>query len=182
MMEKINNCFLTDDEVNSFKQGSKQLDNILAEIRQKEWEKEQAQVRITPQKIFQLQLFSARASDFYLIEFIPSWQISPREEPDLYQSDLYQGYCDYVGAYYLELTFKQRAKYLSRLHQYSQITQYQNGCFLAEQNWFEELDLEEKRVRSHTFSTSIGGNSNHSLKSVCSISSGENIPSPIVWL
>ncbi len=98
---------------------------------------------ISYKNVFHLKLFSPQASDFHLIQFIPSWHIFPQGEPDPYQSDLYQGYCDYVGAYYPELTFHHRIESLSRLHQYSQIPQYQNGCFLAERNWFTYLDLEK---------------------------------------
>ena len=84
---------------------------------------------------FQIQLFSQKYSNFYLIKFIPSWQISPQDAPDPYQSDLYQGYCDYVGAYYQELPLLSRNYYLVRLNKYQQIPEYINGCFLALKNW-----------------------------------------------
>ncbi|MDJ0719344.1 MAG: hypothetical protein QNJ54_34840 [Prochloraceae cyanobacterium] len=88
----------------------------------------------TEKNFFQIQLFSHKYSNFYIIKFIPSWQISPEATPDPYQSDLYQGYCDYVGAHYQELPLLSRNHYLARLNKYDQIPGYINGCFLALKN------------------------------------------------
>ncbi|MDJ0717968.1 MAG: hypothetical protein QNJ54_27725 [Prochloraceae cyanobacterium] len=90
---------------------------------------------ITKKNFVQIKLFSRKISTFQLVKFIPSWNISPEGSSDPYQSDLYQGYCDYVGAYYQELPVSSRAGYLVRLKKYSKIPQYLNGCFLALKDW-----------------------------------------------
>ena len=90
---------------------------------------------ITEKKFVQIKLFSRKISNFQLVKFIPSWNISPQADSDPYQSDFYQGYCDYVGAYYQELPVSSRAGYLARLSKYSKIPQYLNGCFLALKDW-----------------------------------------------
>ena len=90
---------------------------------------------INTDKFVQIKLFSRKISNFQLVKFIPSWNISPQGATDPYQSDFYQGYCDYVGAYYQELPLHSHNQYLTRLNKYSKIPQYLNGCFLALKDW-----------------------------------------------
>ncbi|MDJ0718673.1 MAG: hypothetical protein QNJ54_31345 [Prochloraceae cyanobacterium] len=85
-------------------------------------------------RLVQIELPSRQSSTFW-VEFQPTWSISPSGVGDIYQSDLYQGYCDYIGINCLSNPSSIQEKYIQRRNKYSQIEQYRHGSQLAAKEW-----------------------------------------------
>ncbi|MDJ0717585.1 MAG: hypothetical protein QNJ54_25745 [Prochloraceae cyanobacterium] len=103
-------------------------------------------------KLVQIELPSRKGSTFW-VEFQPTWSISPSGVGDIYQSDLYQGYCDYIGINCLSNPAPIQEKYVQRRNKYSQIEQYRDGWQLAAKEWgTTRLSLKTKTFIDRLFS------------------------------